>query len=139
MSPQTVIATARVFRAEDPGDSRFYIQATMVSGVLRFEVVARLASGARGSVSGKEFFAAMMHHFGGRINIIEGDWNSTSELNDNLDRFNRALAAGLSFEDAAALTWTGLRASESGFGVVAAVQAKGPKGKCSAVRVQFSR
>lgn len=139
MSPQTLIAAAKVFRAEDPLDSRYYIQATLGSAVLRFELVARLTNGDRGSVPGKEFFRAMMTHFAGRINIIEGNWNRTCGLNDNLDRFNRASAAGLSFVDAAALTWTGLRASEYGFDKVTIAQYSGPKGNCDAVRVQFSR
>jgi hypothetical protein len=47
-----VTATISAFRAEDGSDPRFYIFATLASGVLRFEVVAQLQTGERGAVSG---------------------------------------------------------------------------------------
>jgi hypothetical protein len=113
-----VSAAASMFRAEDASDPRFYIFGSLLSGVLRFEVVARLANGKRGTIFGKEFFAAMMNHFNARIVMIESDWSVASGLTANIDRFNRACAAGITVENAAALTWTGLRASEHGFDVV---------------------
>ncbi len=123
-----VTATASAFRAEDCSNPRFYIFATLVSGVLRFEVVAQLASGARGSVSGKEFFAAMMAHFGARVRIIEANWSRASGLTTTTDQLNRATAAGLSVEDAAPLTWTGRRASEYGYDKVTVIHALPPRG-----------
>lgn len=134
-----VVATATTFRAEDGTDPRFFIFATLISGVLRFEVVAKLVNGDRGSVSGKELFAAMMSHFGGKVRIIEGNWSRASGLTTNIDLLNRATAAGLTVEDAAPLTWTGLRASEYGFDKVDVVHAlpSAAQGNYDEVRVQF--
>jgi hypothetical protein len=136
-----VAATASTFRAEDLGDPRFYIFATLVSGVLRFEVVAQLATGERGSVSGKQFFAAMMAHFGAKVKIIEGNWNRASGLNTNLDQWNQATAAGMSVHKAASLTWTGLRASEWGYDkvMVTRIAPLNAQGNYDTVRVEFSR
>jgi hypothetical protein len=136
-----VTATSSTFRAEDAGDNRFYLIATLVSGCLRFEVVAQLSGGERGTVSGSAFFEAMMTHFGARVTIIEGHWSQASGLTTNLDQLNRATAAGLTVEDAAPLTWTGLRASEYGFDRVSVLQAlpQGAQGHYDTVRVHFSR
>jgi hypothetical protein len=92
-------------------------------------------------VSGKEFFAAMMDHFGGKAKIIEGNWSRASGLTTNLDQLNRATARGMGIEDASALTWTGLRASEYGYDKVSVIQAlpQGTQGNYDNVRVQFSR
>jgi len=137
MPPVTITATTSQFRAEDAGDPRFYILGTLTSGLLRFEVVAQLTNGDRGSVSGKELFAAMMAHFGGRIRIIEGNWSKVSGWTTNLDLFNRATAAGVSKENAAALTWTGLRASEYGYNTVTVPQSVGTPGNYDDVFAQF--
>ncbi len=139
MNLRTITAIPSVFHVEDAGDPRFYIFATLTSGVLRFEVVARMLDGGRGSVTGKEFFAAMMAHFGGRINLIESKWSATSGMTTNLDLVNRATASGMSIEDAATLTWTGRRASDFGFGQVLGVQSTGNAGTYQIVRVQFGR
>ena len=138
---KVVTATASAFRAEDRSDPHFYIFATLVSGVLRLEVVARLATGTRGSVSGKEFLDAMMAHFGGKVRIIESNWSRASGLTTNIDQLNRAAAAGLSVEDAAPLTWKGLRASEYGYDKVTVIHAlpQGAHGNYEDVRVQFNR
>jgi len=136
-----VTATTSAFRAEDGRDSRFYLFATLASGVLRFEVVAQQVTGERGSVSGKQFFAAMMDHFGAKVMSIESEWSKASGLTANLDLLNRATAAGLSVEAAAPLAWTGLRASENGYDKVTVVQAlpQGSQGNYDSVRVHFSR
>ena len=139
VKPRIVTATATNFRAVDANDRRFYAIATVVSGLLWFEIVAKVANRDRGSVSGKELFAAMMSHFGSKIKIIEGNWNAVGGLVDNLDQFNRAVAAGLSQEDAAALTWTGLRASECGFNRITIEYANASMGKFDEVRVHFRR
>lgn len=140
--PLTVLrATPSLFRAVDSGEPRFQILATLVSGVLRFEVVARLPTGERGSVSGKAFFAVLMAHFGAKVRIIESDWTRTGGRTTNLDCLNQATDAGLSVEDAASLTWTGLRASEFGYDKVIVIHAlpQGAQGHYDHVRVQFSR
>jgi len=135
-----VTATASTFRAEDCSDPRFYLFAAVASGVLRFEVVAQLTTGERGSISGKEFFAAMMAHFGARVRIVEGNWSRASGLTANIDQLNSATAAGLRVEDAAPLTWTGLRASEYGYDKVTVIQAlpQGAQGNYDSVRVHFN-
>lgn len=136
-----VTATATAFRAEDRSDPRFFIFATLGSGVLRFEVVAQLPNGGRGSVTGKELFAAMMAHFGGKVRIIEGNWSRASGLTTNIDQVNRATAAGLRVKDAASLTWTGLRASECGYDKVTVTYEDPPaaQGNYDTIRVEFSR
>ena len=127
--------------AEDGRDPRFYLLATLANRVLRFEIIAQLATGERGSVSGKQLFAAMMAHFGAAVRIIEGNWNRASSMTTNLDQLNRATAAGLSIEDAAPLTWTGLRASEHGYDKVTVIHAlpQMAQGNYDSVRVHFSR
>jgi hypothetical protein len=141
--PNLVVLIARgsMFRAEDRNDSRFYIFATLANGILRFEVVARLMTGERGTVSGKVFFAAMMSHFGASVKIIEANWSRASGLTVNLDQLNRATSAGLSVEDAALLTWTGLRAAEYGYDNVTVIQAlpQGAQGNYDKVAVYFTR
>jgi hypothetical protein len=134
-------ATASTFRAEDAGDPRFYLFATLVSAILRFEVVARLPTGERGAVSGREFFAALMAHFGARVTTIEADCNRAGGLTTNIDQLNRATGAGASVEAAAPLTWTGLRASEYGYDKVTVIHAlpQGAQGRYDSVRVRFSR
>jgi hypothetical protein len=130
-----------LFQAEDVSDSRFYLFATLHSGAVRFEVVARLNTGERGAVSGREFFAAMMDHFAPQVRVIQADWNRASGLTTNIDQFNRATAAGLDPERAAALTWTGLRASEYGYDVVSitATDPATPSVSYDTVRVEFCR
>ncbi len=136
-----VTATNSTFRGEDCSDPRFYILTTLASGVLQFEVVAQLTAGNRGSVSGKEFFAAMMAHFSANVRIVEGSWSRASGLTTNIDQLNRATAAGLSVKDAAPLTWTGLRASEYGYDKVTVTLATPPgaQGNYDTARVEFSR
>lgn len=136
-----ITASGATFRAEDTNDPRFYIFATLISGVLRFEVVARLPTGERSTVSGKEFFAAMMANFGAGVRIIEGTWSRASGLTTNIDQVNRATAAGLKVKDAAPLTWTGLRASEYGYDKVTVIEEAplGAQGNYDTIRVEFSR
>jgi hypothetical protein len=110
-----VSATASVFRAEDRTDKRFYLLATLGSGLLRFEVVARLPDGAHRAVKGKDFFRAMMDHFGAKVRIIEGEWDASGGLTANIQQLNAATARGLSLDEAAALTWTGRMAAQFGF------------------------
>ena len=53
--------------------------------------------------------------------------------------YQAATAAGLSLNDAAPLTWTGLRASEYGYDKVAVTLARGSSGNYDTIRVEFSR
>jgi len=113
---KVIQATASTFWAEDDADKRFYIVGTLGSGLLRFEVIARLADGTRGNVRGRDFFDAMMQHFGVKVRIIEGTWTRAHGLTTNLDLFNQATAAGLGPEQAALVaTKTGQWADAHGF------------------------
>jgi hypothetical protein len=95
------------FRAENRTDFRFFIHGRIVGGLLSFVVVARLTTGERGTVSGKDFFAAMMAHFGAaNVNTVKGNWIKGIDLDTNIDEFNRLTAAGVPDEDAAKQTWT---------------------------------
>jgi hypothetical protein len=66
----------------------------------------------KGSVSGREFFNAMMEHFDpANVTTIVGEWNdSDPALTANLDTFNALTKSGDIQEQAASQTWTGLRA-----------------------------
>jgi hypothetical protein len=89
IASQTSTTTFR----EDSTDNRFFIFGSVISGILRFEVVRRLATGEYSSIIGREFFDAMMAHFGARVKIIEGNWsNANPERLSNLIRFNQATA-----------------------------------------------
>jgi hypothetical protein len=84
---------ATTFQAEDCTDNRFFIFGTLGNGVLRFEVVRRLTTGEHSTITGREFFDAMMAHFGARVRIIEGNWNNANpERLSNLIRFNQVTA-----------------------------------------------
>jgi hypothetical protein len=110
--------SATTFRAEDCTDKRFFIFGTVGSGVLRFEVVRRLTTGEQSSITGREFFDAMMAHFGARVRVIEGNWSNTNpERISNLTRFNQATANPRIPLDAAALlsTRTGQWADDLGY------------------------
>jgi hypothetical protein len=49
------------YRGEDCNDGRFFIEGSLrAGGILSFLVVAELPDGTRGSMSGSEFFDAMM-------------------------------------------------------------------------------
>jgi hypothetical protein len=113
---KVIHATASTFWAEDDADRRFYVVGTLGSGLLRFQVIARLPDGTKGTVTGREFFDALMQHFGVKVRIIEGSWIRASGLTTNLDLFNQATAAGLTPEQAAVVaTKTGRWADAYGF------------------------
>jgi len=136
-----IVATSTEFYAEDLVDPRFYVFARLGSGILRFEIVALLQTGERGTVRGKELFRAMMAHFSARVRIIQANWTKASGKTTNLDQVNAATAAGLTVEGAAPLTWTGLRASEVGYDKVTVSHAlpRRAKGNYNDIRVEFSR
>jgi len=75
------------------------------------------------------------------VGIIEGDWNRAGGLTTNIDQLNQATLAGLSVEEAAPLTSTGLRASEYGYDKVTVIHAlpQGAQGNYDSVRVHFCR
>jgi hypothetical protein len=140
--------SASTFRAEDGTDSRFFIFGTLVSGALRFEVVRRLATGEQSSITGREFFDAMMTYFGAAVRIIEANWsNANPERLSNLARFNQATANPKMPLEAAALvaTRTGQSADDLGFSTVTFVALDPPvtdpraRGHFAQVVVHFSK
>jgi len=137
-----VNATPSTFRAEDDDDGRFFLFGTLGSGVLRFEVVSRLLDGTVSNVRGREFFDAMMSHFGAKIRIIEGSWDRQSGLTTNLDLFNRATAAGSPPTEAARkATKTGRWADDYGYSNVTIVDLAPPNavGNFDRAVVRFAR
>ncbi|HTU91144.1 MAG TPA: hypothetical protein VMF69_13785 [Gemmataceae bacterium] len=113
--------SATTFRAEDCTDNRFFIFGTLGSGVLRFEVVRRLTTGEQSTITGREFFDAMMAHFGAIVRAIEGNWsNANPERLSNLTRFNQATANSRVALGTAALvaTRTGQWADDLGYSKV---------------------
>jgi hypothetical protein len=137
-----VQVTPSIFEAWDDADDRFFIFATLGSGVLRFDVIARLPDGTKGGTRGREFFDAMMAHFGAKVRVIEARWNRVRPVSTNLDLFNRATAAGLPPEQAALVaTKTGQWADDCGFSQVKMVTLD-PRyqiGNYDEVVVQFSK
>jgi hypothetical protein len=102
--------SATEFRATDALNGLHYIHGKLIGSELSFAVVARTPGANRG-VSGREFFAAMVEHFGEKnIQVIRGQWSSGIDMDANIDRFNALVSAGYDEIDAAKLTWTGQRA-----------------------------
>jgi hypothetical protein len=145
--PDLVIDASRtstsVFRAEDRNDSRFFILATLAAGVLRFDVIRKIGSD-KSSITGREFFDAMMGHFGAKVRVIEARWNNTDpNMTSNLDRFNQAMASGKLTPERASLiaTRTGQWADDLGFSKVTVVSIvpRIPPGQHTSVVIQFSQ
>jgi hypothetical protein len=139
-----VTADASTFDAEDRTDQRFFIKSKLVGGVLKFTVVAELAGGQRGAVSGKEFFAAMMVNFLPHVTTIEGHWIAGIDLDANIQQFNALTdpaGGNLPDPEAAEKTWTGRRAAGHGFPRVAIVfkDPPGAPGKYIEIIARFTR
>lgn len=134
---------ATSFRAEDRNDSRFYVHGWSRSGVLKFEVVRRIGAD-KSAITGREFFDAMMAHFGAKVRVIEAHWTDADpSKTSNLDRFDQAMASGKLTPEQAALivTRTGQWADDLGYSTVTVVSVKPakPLGRHSTVVVQFSK
>jgi hypothetical protein len=134
-------ATANRFRAEDRSDSRFYVEGRLTNGVLSCEIVARLQTGERGTVSGKQLLAALIAHFGvGNLSAIKGVWIGGIDLDTNIDQFNQLTGpGGLPEVEAAKRTWTGQRANEYGFANASIQMLVGSPGAYTDVVVLFTR
>ncbi|MBB4922720.1 RHS repeat-associated core domain-containing protein [Kitasatospora kifunensis] len=111
-------------------------------------VIADLNNGAlsmaveRGgsSVSGGQMFADVMNHFGPEnVTSFQAKW--VSAMPSNLDAFNANLRAGMSYEDAAANTFTGHMAGKYGMTAVTVDRSKlvGEFGNYTNVEPVFSR
>ncbi|MGK4579086.1 hypothetical protein [Kitasatospora sp. HPMI-4] len=111
-------------------------------------VIADLNNGAlsmaveRGgsSVSGGQMFADVMNHFGPEnVTSFQAKW--VPAMPSNLDAFNANLRAGMSYEDAAANTFTGHMAGKYGMTAVAVDRSRlvGEFGNYTNVEPVFSR
>ncbi|MEU5825859.1 polymorphic toxin-type HINT domain-containing protein [Streptomyces sp. NPDC047803] len=93
-----------------------------------------------GSPGGGKMFADVMSHFGpGNVTSFEAKW--VPAMPTNLDAFNANLRSGMSFEDAAANTFTGHMAGKYGLTQVTVDQSKlvGKFGNYTSAEPVFSR
>ena len=135
------VTSSILFEAEDATDDRFWIGGKLVGGVLTFTVEAKLPNGDRGTVTGTEFFDAMMAHFGAAVSMIDGEWSSLDIYRANIDEFNRLTAAGVTEVDTAAQVWTGKMALRHGYTRIQIVHArpKSAKGNYQDVLARFRK
>jgi hypothetical protein len=87
-------------------------------GMIEFFIEAGPQANPRGNVLFKE----MINHFGDTAKGVVGSWT----YGDNLAAFNRLTAQGMSLEEAAAQTWTGMQAARNGFTKVEAIAEGAP-------------
>jgi hypothetical protein len=117
-NPNIVVAPSTspaLYKATDRTNPDYFIKGTLAGGTLEFTVVAKI-SGQTGSVSGQDFFAAMMAHFTvAAVQTIRGIWVAGLDLDTNIEQFNTLTTQGMSDIDAAKGTWTGQRAKDYGF------------------------
>jgi hypothetical protein len=92
------------------------------------------------SVSGGQMFTDVMEHFGPE-NVTSFDATWVSAMPTNLDAFNANLRAGMSFEDAAANTFTGHMCAKYGLTVATVDKSKlvGEFGRYTKAYPVFSR
>ena len=94
--------------------SNFIIGELLNGGQLSFVIENLPKTNPRTGCPGKWLFQQMMLHFGTSVTAIQGNWIGTQS--DNLSRVNGLTSGGsMTVEDAAKLTWTGMRASHFGF------------------------
>jgi hypothetical protein len=98
-------------------------------GMIEFFIEAGPQANPRGHVLFKE----MINHFGDTAKGVVGSWT----YGDNLAAFNRLTAQGLSLEEAAAQTWTGMQAATNGFTKVEVI-AEGAPGAYTRVLAKFT-
>lgn len=108
-------SSSSVFRAQDSTDSDFYIEGRLDEGSLSFEVVAQRGN-KRGQYSGRDFFDAMMSHFGDQVKRILAVWSDANPaFGTNLMIFNDETSSGSAKGDAAFKTKTGQWVQDFGF------------------------
>jgi hypothetical protein len=122
---------------EDAVNPALFIDAGVQDRILRFEVRAEeRVTKNRSAVRGKVLFALMMRHFGMAFDVIAAYWHTDGV---NLERFNRATAAGMREEAAGWVTWTGERAVAYGFTRLTVEETIGGPGRYGLVRVWYYR
>jgi hypothetical protein len=136
------------YYAYDSTDPRFFIESSLrtvgTERVLSFIVVARLPDGSRGKFRGREFFTAMMDHFGDPVvDVIEGQWELTNpDWSTNLVAFNLVTGASNVTETVAATQVpTGVFATRRGYTKVTVVRADpaGARGQYTHVVAHFRK
>jgi hypothetical protein len=104
------------YQVSDPIDSRFRVTAFVDSGELAFDIRTELESGERSTVlRGPDQLRKILAHFSPRYQSLRVCWSH----GDNLKDFNRAIAAGVTHEEAVLRTWTGQQLALSGYSNVA--------------------
>ena len=93
-----------------------------------------IEAGPRANPRGNVLFKEMINYFGDAARGVVGSWT----YGDNLSTFNRLTAQGISLEEAAAQTWTGMQAARNGFGKVEVI-AEGAPGAYTMVLAKFAR
>jgi hypothetical protein len=134
--------------AADRTDPRFHIEASLrtrgTETILSFIVIAELPDSTRGQVRGKEFFNAMMDHFGdAAVDVIEGQWETTNTAwATNLNVFNAITGTTNATEEVAATRVpTGIYATRRGYTNVTVVKALpvGARGNYTEVLVEYRK
>lgn len=135
-----VIATMELLEIQDEYRPELRIEAGLTDlGRMSFEVeTVDLDDGSRSVVRGKVLFDLMMSHWGvDAIQCVATYWGSRST---NLADFNRLSKAGLSHDQAAKGTWTGLRLKDYGYvNLLEKVDAIGGRGAYGIVSAVFVR
>jgi hypothetical protein len=138
--PEITIATSSVFELKNSKKAMNFIHGELDSGELVFDVQNKPKNTPQDGCPGKWMFEQMWGHFGsGNISVLLGFWIGSDS--DNLRDFNSHVSAGKTKEQAAWLTWTGMRATEKGFKNVH-IDSTDPKtgtGPFVAVQVRFTR
>ena len=93
-----------------------------------------IEAGPQANPRGHVLFKEMIDHFGATAKGVVGSWT----YGDNLAAFNRLTAQGLSLEEAAAQTWTGMQAARNGFTKVEVI-AEGLPGAYTRVLAKLTR
>ena len=93
-----------------------------------------IEAGPQANPRGNVLFKEMINHFGDTAKGVVGSWTYA----DNLAAFNRLTAQGMSLEEAAAQTWTGMQAARNGFTNVEVI-AEGAPGAYTRVLAKFTR
>jgi hypothetical protein len=107
-------------------------------GTLKFVIRAKDEDdGSRSVVRGKVLFQLILSHYANHtITTVATHWSDEST---NLAEFNQLIGSGLSEEDAARGTWTGLQLVPLGFTRVEFVEKIGPRWPFALVRALFTR
>ncbi|MBY0459075.1 MAG: hypothetical protein K2V38_17200 [Gemmataceae bacterium] len=136
--PELRLATPTVFDLRNRKKARNFIAAEITAtGYFKFFVENLPKTTPRTGCPGWWLFQAAWDHFlsmGVTVLGVRGEWT----FGDNLDMVNRLTAnSAMSLEDAARLTWTGLRAQEKGFSTVSIIDQDGSPGNYLSIDVVF--